>query len=152
MTTETTITNESTVETIASEFVKQHNATEIVAELVSKEQSIQRLQENLDYSRSIVGERNAKLAIVKAFIKSHVIDDDDATVSELKDLAGELDITLTKEVRVTFTVEYDLTVECDIDEGEIDENDFRVDLTYNGVGELTNESADWQDFSVEEED
>jgi len=149
MTTETQ-TDEPTVEAVAAEFVKNHNSQEIIDELVKYSKSVDRLQANLDYQRNRETQLNTRLAKVKNFIVEHVKDDDEATVGELKELAGELDITLTKEVEVEFTVTYKLTVECELDE-EVSDNDFSVSLDYNGVGELTNEECDWSEVIIEDE-
>jgi hypothetical protein len=142
--------DERTVEAIAEEFVKDHNSTEIVAELVEYSNTVLSLESKLEYERTVRSNLASQLEIVKNFITEHVKDNDDATVSELKELAGELDITLTKEVEVEFTVTYKLTVECELDE-EVSDNDFSVSLDYNGVGELTNEEADWSEVIIEDE-
>ncbi len=144
-------TDEPTVEAVAAEFVKDHNSQEIVDELVKYSNSVDKLKDQLDYERTYRTNLASKLDIVKNFITEHVKDNDEATVGELKELAGELEITLTKEVEVEFTVTYKLTVECELDE-EVSDNDFSVSLDYNGVGELTNEDCDWSEVIIEDED
>lgn len=143
-------TDEPTVEAVAAEFVKDHNSQEIVDELVKYSNSVDKLKDQLDYERTYRNNLASKLDIVKNFITEHVKDNDEATVGELKELAGELEITLTKEVEVEFTVTYKLTVECELDE-EVSDNDFSVSLDYNGVGELTNEDCDWSEVIIEDE-
>ena len=143
-------TDEPTVEAVAAEFVKDHNSQEIVDELVKYSNSVDKLKDQLDYERTYSTNLASKLDIVKNFITEHVKDNDEATVGELKELAGELEITLTKEVEVEFTVTYKLTVECELDE-EVSDNDFSVSLDYNGVGELTNEDCDWSEVIIEDE-
>jgi hypothetical protein len=150
MTNETTI-DEPTVEAVAEEFVKDHNSTEIVQELVKYSNSVDSLRSNLEYERNRNTALANKLDIVKNFITEHVRDDEPATVDELKNLADELDFTLTKRVTVKFTVEYNLTVECDLDE-EVSQDDFSVNMQYNGVGELYDENEDWSDIEIEDED
>lgn len=150
MTNETQI-DEPTVEAVAAEFVKDHNSTEIVQELVKYSNSVDSLRSNLEYERNRNTALAMKLDIVKNFITEHVKDDDSASVDELKNLAGELDFTLTKRVKVEFTVTYNLTVECDLDE-EVSEDDFRVSMDYNGVGELYDENEDWSEIIIEDED
>ena len=150
MTNETQI-DEPTVETVAEEFVKDHNSTEIVQELVKYSNSVDSLRSNLEYERNRNTALANKLDIVKNFITEHVRDDEPASVDELKNLAGELDFTLTKRVKVEFTVTYNLTVECDLDE-EVSEDDFRVSMDYNGVGELYDENEDWSEIIIEDED
>jgi hypothetical protein len=149
MTTETQI-DEPTVEAIADEFVRDHATDEIVAELVKYSNSVDSLERQLESSKERNAKLNQQLGYVKAFILEHVKDDDSATVDELKELAAELDITLTKEVTVQITVEYNLTVECALDE-EVSEDDISIDLSYNGVGELTNEDCEWSNITIEDE-
>jgi hypothetical protein len=143
--------DEPTVEAVAEEFVKDHNSTEIVQELVKYSNSVDSLKSHLEYERNRNTALANKLDIVKNFITEHVKDDDMASVDELKELAGELGLTLTKRVTVEFTVTYNLTVECDIDE-EVSEDDFRVSMDYNGVGELYDEQEDWSAITIEDED
>ena len=143
--------DEPTVEAVAEEFVKDHNSTEIVQELVKYSNSVDSLKSHLEYERNRNTALAEKLDMVKNFITEHVKDDDMASVDELKELAGELGLTLTKRVTVEFTVTYNLTVECDIDE-EVSEDDFRVSMDYNGVGELYDEQEDWSAITIEDED
>jgi len=150
MTNETQI-DEPTVEAVAAEFVKDHNSHEIVEELVKYSNSVDSLKSQLAYERNRNTDLASKLDIVKNFITEHVKDDDSATVDELKELAGELGLTLTTRVTVEFTVTYNLTIECDIDE-EVSEDDFRVSMDYNGVGELYDEQEDWSAITIEDED
>jgi hypothetical protein len=150
MTTETQY-DEPTVEAVAEEFVKDHNSTEIVQELVKYSNSVDSLRSQLEYERNRNTTLGGKLDMVKNFITEHVREDDSASVDELKNLAGELDFTLTKQVTVQFTVEYNLTIECDLDE-EVSQDDFRVDMDYNGVGEITDQGEEWSDIVIEDED
>lgn len=150
MTNETQI-EEPTVEAVTAEFVKNHNSQEIIDELVKYSKSVDRLQANLDYQRNRETQLNTRMTKVKDFIVEHVKDNDEATVDELKELAGELDIALTKEVEVEFSVTYKLTVECELDE-EVSDTDFSVSLDYNGVGELTNEDCEWSEVFIEDQD
>jgi hypothetical protein len=143
--------DEPTVEAVAEEFVKDHNSREIVEELVKYSNSVDSLRSQLEYERNRNTGLAEKLDIVKNFITEHVKNDDSASVDELKELAGEVGLTLTKRVTVEFTVTYNLTVECDIDE-EVSEDDFRVSMDYNGVGELYDEQEDWSEITIEDED
>jgi len=150
MTTETQY-DEPTVEAVAAEFVKDHNSQEIVEELVKYSNSVDSLRSNLEYERNRNTALANKLDIVKNFITEHVRDDEPASVDELKTLAGELDFTLTKRVKVEFTVTYNLTIDCDLDE-EVSTDDFRVDMDYNGVGEVYDQEEDWSEIMIEDED
>lgn len=143
--------DEPTVEAVAEEFVKDHNSAEIVQELVKYSNSVDHLTGMLEYERKRNTDLADKLDIVKNFITEHIKDDDMASVDELKNLAGELGLTLTKRVNVRFTVEYNLTIECDIEE-EVSQDDFRVDMDYNGVGEVYDQNEDWSDIEIEDED
>ena len=143
--------DEPTVETVAAEFVKDHNSQEIVDELVKYSNSVDSLTGQLEYVRSRNQSLNDQLGLVKNFITEHVKENEPATVDELKELAVQLGITLTKRVNVQFTVEYNLTIECDIDE-EVSQDDFRVDMDYNGVGEIYDQNEDWSDIEIEDED
>lgn len=144
-------TDEPTVEAVAAEFVKDHNSQEIVDELVKYSNSVDSLKSQLEYERNRNSGLANKLDMVKNFITEHVKDDDSASVDELKELASELGLTLTKRVKVEFTVTYNLEVECDIDE-EVTDNDFRVNMDYSGVGELYDEQEDWSEVIIEDED
>ena len=144
-------TDEPTVEAVAAEFVKDHNSQEIVEELVKYSKSVDRLQANLDYQRNRETQLNTKLAKVKDFIVEHIRDNEEASIEELKQLAYDLDIELTKRVNVSFTVEYNLTIECDINE-EVDETDFTLNLDYSGSGEVVDESPEWSSVEIEDED
>jgi len=143
--------DEPTVEAIAEEFVKDHNSTEIVQELIKYSNSVDSLRSNLEYERNRNTALANKLDIVKNFITEHVRDDEPASVDELKNLAGDLDFTLTKRVTVEFTVTYNLTVDCDLDE-EVTDDDFRVNMEYNGVGDLYDEQEEWSEITIEDED
>ena len=143
--------DEPTVEAVAEEFVKNNNSTEIVQELVKYSNSVDSLRSNLEYERNRNTNLASKLDIVKNFITEHVRNDDMASVDELKNLAGELDLTLTKRVAVEFSVTYNLVIECDLDE-EVSQDDFRVDMDYNGVGEVYDQQEDWSDIEIEDED
>jgi len=143
--------DEPTVEAVAEEFVKDHNSTEIVQELVKYSNSVDSLRSNLEYERNRNTALANKLDIVKNFITEHVRDDEPASVDELKALAAELDFTLTKRVKVEFTVTYNLTIDCDLDE-EVSTDDFRVNMDYNGVGEVYDENEDWSEITIEDED
>ena len=151
MTNETTVRDEPTVEAIADEFVRDHATDEIVAELVKYSNSVDSLRSNLEYERNRNTGLANKLDIVKEFITEHVREDEPASVDELKELASQLGFTLTKRVNVQFTVEYNFTIECDLDE-EVSEDDFRVNVEYNGVGETVDENEDWSTIEIEDED
>ena len=139
----------------AEQFIKEHNASEIAEELVSYSKSVDSLKEQLEYMEKRWRVANTSHHQLKDamtdFIKEHVSHDDSASVDELKELAEELGIELTKEITVHFTVTYDITIEVALDE-EVSDDDFSVDMSYNGDGEVTNEEADWSSVVIEEEE
>ena len=143
--------DEPTVEAVAAEFVKDHNSKEIVDELVKYSNSVDSLTGQLEYVRSRNQSLNDQLSLVKDFITEHVKENEPATVDELKELAVQLSITLTKRVNVQFQVDFNLTIECDIDE-EVSQDDFRIDMDYNGVGEVVDQGEEWSDIEIEDED
>lgn len=147
---ETETINNQTTQQKMEQFVKEHSSVEIVDELVRCDNSLKSLTDSLNICRANSAEMKQKWEQVKSFIVQSVKDNVDISVSELKELAEELEITLTKEVTVEFTVAYQITVECNLDE-EVSQDDFTVNLDYNGVGELTNESAEWSDIIIEDE-
>jgi len=137
----------------AEQFIKEHNASEIAQELVSYSTAVDSLKEQLEYMekrwRAANSNHHQLKDAITDFIKEHVSNDDSASVDELKELADELEIALTKEITVHFTVTYDLTIEVELGE-EVDESDFRVEMNYNGDGEITNQDEDWSDIEIEE--
>jgi len=87
------------------------------------------------------------------FLKDHIKEGADS--DELKEFAEELEIELTKEIKVTFTVDYEATIKVpfEYDEESMSENDFDVEITFNsredGV-DVQDESTDINDFEAEE--
>jgi sugar-specific transcriptional regulator TrmB len=137
MTTETT-TTETTPQQIAEDFIKANTTSVIVEEFVNHYNEIERLKRrleeknsSLDYQRNRLNELIAK---TRDFIITHVADGEGASVDELKELAEELDIELTKEISVTFTVEVTatVTVPVDFDEDDITDADFDITVEYSG--------------------
>jgi hypothetical protein len=72
-------------------------------------------------------------------------------------LAEELNISLTKSIKVTFSVtcEYEFNVPFDFDDNDIDENDFNIIISSrisNDDVEETSESYEVEEFEVEDND
>lgn len=87
------------------------------------------------------------------FLKEHIKDGADS--DELKEFAEELEIELTKELKVTFRVDYEatITVPFDYDEDSITDSDFDVEISFTSREddvELNDDSTDIEDFEVEE--
>jgi seryl-tRNA synthetase len=140
MTTENTVTDSAplTPEAVAEEFVKENTTSVIVEEFVNNYNAIESLKRQLDASKSTAEYRRVRLeeliAKTRDFIMTHVADGEGANVDELKELAEELDIELTKEISVTFTVEVTatVTVPVDFDEDDITDADFDITVEYSG--------------------
>jgi len=146
-------------QSIAESVVKDLPANEIVKE-------IQRLLDDRDYHKTqcainrtrFIEEQSKYLNLyttISEFITEHVKDDDIST-ADLKELAEELNIKLTRVVKVKFTVncEYDFDVPLDFNIEDITEDDFNIEISStlgNDDIEETHESIDVTDFDVEEE-
>ena len=162
MTTETNATPEAplTNQQIAENNVKELSANELIKEF-------QRLLDEVDYRK-----REAALAKERAtqgtsrylnlfntleeFIKEHV-KDEQVSIDDLKELAEEVNIELTKSIKVTFNVkcEYEFNVPLDFDEEDITDGDFTIRISSNVSDEQveeTHESYEIEDFEVEDND
>jgi Asp-tRNA(Asn)/Glu-tRNA(Gln) amidotransferase A subunit family amidase len=140
MTTENTVTEvEPTPTQIAENFVKENTTSVIVEEFVNHYNKIENLNRQLDASKSTAEYRRVRLeeliAKTRDFLLTHIANHDGASVDELKELAEELDIELTKEIEVTFRVEVTatVTVPVDFDEDDITDSDFDISVEYSGT-------------------
>lgn len=140
MTTENT-TTESIVPTpaeIAEEFVKANTTSVIIEEFVNHHNTIESLKRKLEYTEQEVRNQRSRWAsmaeTIEEFLKEHISEGNSASVSDLKELAEELEIELTKEVEVTFTVEVTatVTVPLDFNAEDIEESDFDIRINYEG--------------------
>ena len=160
MTEETTTQVPLTNQQIAENVVKDLPANEIVNE-------VKRLLDEVDYRK-----REAELAKERAtqgtsrylnlfnsleeFIKEHV-KDEQISIDDLKEFAEEVNISLTKSIRVTFNVkcEYEFDVPLDWTEDDISDGDFTIRISSNindEEVEETSESFEVEDFEVENND
>lgn len=91
--------------------------------------------------------------VVEEFIKEHVKEKEDADTDELIELANDLNIELTKKIRVTFNVavEYEIEVALD-DDDDIDEDDFDIRIDFNGEGAVNYDNTSISEFDTEESD
>jgi len=93
---------------------------------------------------------------LEEFIKEHV-KDEQISIDDLKEFAEEVNISLTKSVRVTFNVkcEYEFDVPLDWTHDDISDGDFTIrissDINDEQVEE-TSESYEIEDFEVEDND
>ena len=157
MTTETIATTETTVTTAIDEhharanvFCGGNNILLITEHLAEQ---YRMLTASKEANTALRREKQAILETVKEFIADNI--DGHVTSNDLKELAAELDIELTKSLTVTFTVSYqaDIVVPIDFDEDDIDEGDFDVEISYNDHSsdvEFENDSTDINDFNVEQ--
>ena len=101
-----------------------------------------------DVANNRIRERDVRFQKVEDFIIEHIKNDDDASVDELKELANAVDIELTQNITVKFTVEceYQYIVPLDFNLEDIDRNDFDVTVQTN----LTN-NDDFEEFSFDVE-
>lgn len=139
MTTENTI-NELpplTPEAVAEEFIKANTTSVIIEEFVNHYNTIESLQRKLTYAEQEARNQRSRWAsmaqTIEEFLKEH-IKDEQVSVDDLKELAEELEIELTKEVEVTFKVEVTATVTVPIDfnDEDIEESDFDIRINYEG--------------------
>ena len=147
-------------QSIAESVVKDLPANEIVKE-------IQRLLDDRDYHKKQCAENRIRAteqqskylnlySTISEFITEHVKDDDIST-DDLKELAEELNISLTKSIKVTFTIkaEYEFDVPLDWTDDDISDGDFNISISHNGSDddmEETSESYEVEDFEVEDND
>lgn len=147
----TTATTETTIELtpiqIAEQFVKENTSSDIAKRLADLEQKYKWANDALGQTRSQL--RNYENTI-EEFIKEHITEDS-VDVDDLRELAAELDIELTKEVEISFTVTYTAkaTVPLDFDD-DIDESDFSVRIEYEGNSdyEVEETNCDIEDFDI----
>jgi hypothetical protein len=160
MTTEETTQVPLTNQQIAENTVKELSAIDLTKEF-------QRLLDAVDYHKTQVARREAQGSqlltqrdrfrdAITEFIKDKV-KEDAVDIDDLKELADELEIALTKSVRVTFTVncEYEFDVPLDFDNDDITDRDFSIrissDINDENIEE-TSESMEVEDFEVEDND
>ena len=139
MTTENTaVETVQTPQQIAEEFVKANTTSAIIEEFVNHYNTIERQKQHLLGREQDVANFRARWAsmaeTIEEFLKEHISEGSSASVTQLKELAAELDIELTKELEVTFKIDVTttLTVPIDFDEDDITEDDFDIRVDYTG--------------------
>ena len=155
MTTETTATTATTetvdkAKTAAVEYVGNHSMSDIIEHLANQ---YKYLQASKDANNEVRTRLQKLVDNVTEFIKDNL--EDGCGTQELKDLAEELDISLTKDMSISFTVKYyaDITVPLDFDTDKIDESDFRISIEFQGNDndiDWDNDSTEVEDFEIEE--
>lgn len=142
----------------AEDFIKTHSILELADQLVTYSEScdnmrntITRKQLEIDNLRNNL--RNV-VDTVTEFLKSHISENDSASVDELKELAEELDIELTKSitVKIEIEVEVEMTVPLDFDEESIDDSDFDISCEFNGMTDVEVDDTNIEVTSCEVEE
>lgn len=157
MTTENTVTTEApTPQQIAEDFVKEHSINDVVEHLLDDYNTIERLKQRLQAESNsndiLRANLRDKMDTIEEFLKSHIGENDSASVDELKELAEDLGVELTKEVEITFTIEVTATasVPLDFDPNKFDDSDFDVRVEYTGdFTDVDCEDIDWTINGVE---
>lgn len=142
------------------EFVKTSSFGDIVEHIVSKEENVEKLdlicQDLRRQISSLRSERDNWKNSITEFIKER-IKEDSVDLDDLNTLAEDLDIELTKVIRVKFTVqvEGEFTVPLDFDVNDVtDESDFfdvRIEANPSD-GDIEIESEQWDINDVEAEE
>jgi hypothetical protein len=138
MTTENTVTEvELTPTQIAENFVKENTTSVIIEEFVNHYNKIENLKAKLQYQEQETRNQRSRWASMAQTIEEFLIEhikDEQVSIDDLKELAAELEIELSKEVEVTFTVEVTatVTVPLDFNAEDIEESDFDIRVNYEG--------------------
>jgi len=144
----------------ADEIVKSMTSLQIVDEVTRLLDEVDALKVKAARQDNRATENQSKYLniynSVAEFIKNSV-KEDSVTIDDLKELAEELNIELTKSIRVTFTVkcEYEFNVPLDWTDDDISDGDFDIRISHNGSDddmEETSESMEVEDFEVEDND
>jgi hypothetical protein len=160
MTTENNVTEQVQSQfDIVGNFVKENDYATVVQHIVDlqvKAKVATEANERLINERDMY-RKNHREAIdtVEEFLKEH-IKDQQVSIDDLKELAAELDIELTKRLEITFKVDvkYIATVPLDFDEDDISDGDFNINIDYRGHDSDVEVDEEWvevEDFEVEEE-
>ena len=140
-----------TPEAVAEEFVKANTTSVIIEEFVNNYKAIESLESRLVWSENSVREFRSKWATmsdtIEEFLKENISEGTGASLKDLKELAANLDIELTKEIEVTFNVEVTttLTVPLDFDADNIDDSDFDISIDFTGnYDDVEEDGTDWE--------
>jgi hypothetical protein len=148
------------IDPLKDEVVKSMTSLQIVDEVTRLLDKVDGLETRAAMQQNRATENQSKYLnlynSIAEFIKEHVKDDDIST-DDLKELADELNISLTKSIKVTFTVqaEYEFNVPLDWTDDDISDGDFDIRISYNGNDddiEETSESMEVEDFEVQDND
>ena len=143
----------------ADDFIKNHSTLEIAEQLVTYSEQVDRLQARVTAESGTSDHWRQKFNrlenTIEEFLKSHIGDNEDASVDDMKEFAESLGIELTKSITVKFTaeVEVEMTVPLDFDTDDISEDSFTVSAEFDGMNDVTVEDTNINvdDFEVEED-
>jgi len=144
---------------MAEELVTRNTTSVIVEVLVENYTTIERQKQQLLHREKDVANFRARWAsmsdTIEEFLKDHISENKGANLTELKELAAELDIELTKEIEVTFDIEVTttLTVPIDFDTDKITESDFNINVDFtNTFDNVEEDGVEWETSNFSSED
>ena len=151
--------NETTANPIQSalEFIDNNTREDIAKEMAAYSKAIDEKDKSIElmhtYRRNLSNTHEQLLTKVTEFLREHISNNASASVNDLRELADELEIEMTKMLTVTFTVEvtYEFEAPIDFTEDDIDDSDFRVDIEYHGSENAEPYESAWsiEQFNVE---
>lgn len=133
-------------------FVNGNSMSDTIDELAEK---YEQLASSTKANNDVRARLQELVNTVEEFIKDNI--KEGASPEEIKELAEDCEITLEKEITVSFKVDYsvDVTVPMDFDIEQLTETSFDVSVNYigskNHVVEINNEDFTIEDFDIEED-
>lgn len=147
--------NEIIDRAFASDNIKEDLRAQIESLIKRADDAISQNQRLIDDRDRVRKQYNDMKSTITEFLKEHIGDNEDADADDLKELADNLDIKLTKIIKVNFNVECEFHVEVplDKDDSDIDEDDFDVEISWSGDSDwdVVHETTDINDFNTEED-
>ena len=150
---------EVTTETVVNQyrdkaivFVNGNSMSDTIDELAEK---YEQLASSTKANNDVRARLQELVNTVEEFIKDNI--KEGASPEEIKGLAEDCEISLEKEITVSFKVDYsvDVTVPMDFDIEKLNETSFDVSVNYIGSRnqgvEINNEDFTIEDFDVEED-
>ena len=133
-------------------FVNGNSMSDTIDELAEK---YEQLASSTKANNDVRARLQELVNTVEEFIKDNI--KEGASPEEIKGLAEDCEISLEKEITVSFKVDYsvDVTVPMDFDIEQLTETSFDVSVNYIGSRnqgvEINNEDFTIEDFDVEED-
>lgn len=137
----------------ANKFVKEQTAEQVVVYLASLLDNIDELKNNKLYwqdSYYAVRQKHDNFVdrtteFIKECLSNNSVDLDD-----LKSFAEENDISLTRTIEVTMNISYTAKIEIGLDDDEPTEDDFNIEISYQGNSDVEDENHEVDDFNTED--